>query len=341
MVEVLKQLHVYEDLCDLSSNQTEIVNGIVNCNKRDVIFSTAGTVGGFSMNVMTLLFGLIVDKKGLFLSRTLITITVSIGLICLMFTPDANWLMFPAVFLHSAGGYAFVLTNATMATLFPKFGAIVLVLGQCFFQIGSSYFRVLSIVFESGVPFKWIVGANLLLTIPVWLRTLFLFPVKRFELGMTVLDASLLGRRFKKSAEIENVEIQNSENAEKDDSSKKESAWVYFKDLNFVVMIIWIVLANLNVLFCTFTWNAYTRQVAGENYQKHVDTFGNFAWTASIFAITVGLCSDGLTKVYSSKPAAFGKILGVFIFVILNLIVGVIFGALQVHLVFASKIKSI
>ena len=196
---------------------------------------------------------------------------------------------------------------------------IATLLGQCFFQIGSSYFRVLSIVFESGVPFKWIVGANLLLTIPVWLRTLFLFPVKRFELGMTVLDASFLGRRFKKSAEIENVEIQNSENAEKDDSSKKESAWVYFKDLNFVVMIIWIVLANLNVLFCTFTWNAYTRQVAGENYQKHVDTFGNFAWTASIFAITVGLCSDGLTKVYSSKPAAFGKILGVFIFVILNL----------------------
>lgn len=328
MVEVLKQLHVYEDLCDLSSNQTEIVNGIVNCNQRDVIFSTAGTIGGFSMNVMTLVFGLIVDKKGLFLSRSLITITVSIGLICLMFTPDANWLMFPGVFLHSAGGYAFVLTNATMATLFPKFAAIVLVLGQCFFQIGSSYFRVLSIIFESGVPYKWIIGANLLLTIPVWMRTLFLFPVKRFELGMNVLDASFLGKRFKKSAKIENVEIQNSEEAQKEEINK-DSAWIFFKDVNFVVMIIWIVFANLNVLFCTFTWNAYTREVAGNDYQKHVGSFGNFAWTASIFAITVGLCSDGLTKVYSSKPAAFGKILGVFIFVILNLIIGVIFGALQ------------
>jgi len=169
------------------------------------------------------------------------------------------------------------------------------------------------------------------------MRTLFLFPVKRFELGMNVLDASFLGKRFKKSAKIENVEIQNTEDAEKEEI-KKDSAWVFFKDVNFVVMIIWIVFANLNVLFCTFTWNAYTREVAGNNYQKHVDSFGNFAWTASIFAISVGLCSDGLTKVYSSKPAAFGKILGVFIFVILNLIIGVIFGALQVLLVLFKKV---
>ncbi|CAG5077182.1 Oidioi.mRNA.OKI2018_I69.PAR.g8647.t1.cds [Oikopleura dioica] len=194
MVEVLKQLHVYEDLCDLNSNETEITNSIVNCNQRDVIFSTAGTIGGFSMNVMTLVFGLIVDKKGLFLSRSLITITVTVGLLCLMFTPDANWLMFPGIFLQSAGGYAFVLTNATMSTLFPKFAAIVLVLGQCLFQIASSYFRVLSIIFDSGVPYKWIIGANILLTIPVWIRTLFLFPEKRFELDMNVFNESFFGK---------------------------------------------------------------------------------------------------------------------------------------------------
>ena len=100
--------------------------------------------------------------------------------------------------------------------------------------------------------------------------------------------------------------------------------------MNYLIMVVWIVFANLNVLFCTFTWNAYTRLVAGDDYQTHVNSFGNFAWTASIFAITVGLCSDGLTKVFNKKTAAFGKILGVFIFVILNLIVGVIFGILQV-----------
>ena len=150
------------------------------------------------------------------------------------------------------------------------------------------------------------------------MRTLFLFPVKRFELGMTVLDASFLGKHFTKSAKIETVEIKDSENVEKEDLGKKESAWVYFKDINFVIMIIWIVLANLNVLFCTFTWNAYTREVAGSDYQKHVDSFGNFAWTAAIFALAVGLCSDGLTKMYSSKPAAFGKILGRFFVLIFD-----------------------
>ena len=148
LAEVLKQVSVYEDLCDLNSNATVVTNGIVNCNERDIIFSTAGTIGGFSMNCMALLFGYILDKKGLLISRVLMTITVTSGLLCLMFTPQVNWLMFPGIFLNSAGGYGFVLTNGTMATLFPNFAAIVLVIVQSIFQMSSSFFR------ESFAPSK-------------------------------------------------------------------------------------------------------------------------------------------------------------------------------------------
>lgn len=141
MAEVLKQMKVYEELCDVSANGTEVTNGIINCDQRDVLFSAAGTVGGFSMNCMALVFGSIMDKRGLLISRTLMTATVTVGLLCLLFTPQVNWLLFPGIFLNSAGGYGLVLTNGTMATLYPNFAAIVLVLVQSVFQFSSSYFR--------------------------------------------------------------------------------------------------------------------------------------------------------------------------------------------------------
>lgn len=140
---MLKQMNVYEELCDVASNATDITNanGIVNCNERDVIFSTAGTVGGFSMNCMALVFGIIMDKKGLLISRTLMTISITAGLLCLLFTPQVNWLLFPGIFLNSAGGYGLLLTNGTMADLFPNFASVILVLAQSVFMISSSFLR--------------------------------------------------------------------------------------------------------------------------------------------------------------------------------------------------------
>jgi len=140
-VEVLKELKVYESSCDHFSNSTTVSNGIVNCSKRDSYFSAAGTIGSFSMNVSVLMMGVLIKKFGIFRARAALTIVVTAGLVCFLFTPQINWLMFPAVFLYSSGNYSFVLTNSMMSVLFPTIGALVLVLGQAFFQAGSSYFR--------------------------------------------------------------------------------------------------------------------------------------------------------------------------------------------------------
>lgn len=40
LAEILKQLKVYEDLCDLAQNDTKVTDsGIINCPERDTIFS--------------------------------------------------------------------------------------------------------------------------------------------------------------------------------------------------------------------------------------------------------------------------------------------------------------
>jgi len=70
--------------------------------------------------------------------------------------------------------------------------------------------------------------------------------------------------------------------------------------------------------------------VAGQNYQKHVDNFGSIAWTPAAFGLICGPVSDLLTKIFNKKSPAYGQLLGVLIFVIIDLLVGIIFGVFQV-----------
>ena len=113
----------------------------------------------------------------------------------------------------------------------------------------------------------------------------------------------------------------------------------YF-EASYILMVIWIVFANLNVFFAIFTWNSYTRLVAGANYKKHVDDFGAYSWIAGPFTMLCGITSDALGNNIKSRPVRFGKLLGVWFFVIFNLIFGVILGFLQVKIGLLYKLSN-
>ncbi|CAG5110745.1 Oidioi.mRNA.OKI2018_I69.chr2.g5115.t1.cds [Oikopleura dioica] len=214
-----------------------------------------------------------------------------------------------------------------MSVLFPKIGALVLVIGQGLFQAGSSYFRILAIAFDNGFSYEWIIGVNLLLTIPIWIRSIFLFPEMRFNKASSTFSQSFFAKMTGKNHQKSKIQakIIKEKVAEKRGNVKE-----HYLDVNYILMVVWIVLLNMNVLNCIFTWNSYARLVAGDNYKQHVDDFGAYAWTAAFFAMLCGFVSDGFAKCIKSRPLKFGKLLGVWIFIILNLLVGIVFGFLQI-----------
>ena len=221
-----------------------------------------------------------------------------------------------------------------MSVLFPNISAFVMSFVEFFYLAGWSYFRVLAIMFENGVSYKWIILINIFLTIPVWLRTFFLFPVIRFKTGTNAFFRSFIGRmilsRKEKSAQRMSTwsEVNRERNIEKE-KVKFKDVRKQCSDINYILMVVWIVQAALNLLFCVITWNSFTRLVAKDNYQKHVDDFGSYAWTAALFTLPCGFISDLLGKCIQSRPSQFGKILGAGIFVVLNLFVGITMNILQ------------
>jgi len=152
LAEIYKTLGVYGQICNRNDSLT--TNGTFNCPERDVIFTTAGTLGGLSMNVGPLLCGYILDRFGILWSRCLCTALLTVGLLFLMFTEEVHWFMFIGIILYSGGTLSLLLTNYPLADLFPTITGFIMVCGQVVFLVSGSWFRIWSFLFSSGVGLK-------------------------------------------------------------------------------------------------------------------------------------------------------------------------------------------
>ena len=111
------------------SNSTTVdnVTGIVNCNERDELFSAAGTLGSIAMNCMTFPLGVLFDRYGTFVSRSLCTTLMTIGLVFLMFAIEVNWFIFPGIMFFCSGSFTLLVTNHPLSQLFPNGTALIIV----------------------------------------------------------------------------------------------------------------------------------------------------------------------------------------------------------------------
>ena len=93
----------------------------------------------------------------------------------------------------------------------------------------------------------------------------------RFNKTSSTFSQSFFARirgKFQKQEQKIQIKITEEKITEKtvSESGVKE----HYLDVNFILMVIWIVLLNMNVLNCIFTWNSYARFVAGENYKSKI-----------------------------------------------------------------------
>ena len=91
-------------------------------------------MGSASLSIMTFPLGILFDVYGSFVSRSICTTLMTIGLVCLMFAVEINQLIFPGMALLAAGSFALLVTNHPLSQLFPKVEVIILVIGQSVYQ---------------------------------------------------------------------------------------------------------------------------------------------------------------------------------------------------------------
>ena len=63
-------------------------------------------------------------------------------------------------------------------------------------------------IFNSGISYQWIMAINILLTIPVWIRTLFLFPEGHFIYKSDIFPSTFFGTVIIKIFTVKNASRQ-------------------------------------------------------------------------------------------------------------------------------------
>jgi len=265
LAELLKVQGVYESTCATSNSTNMTDSGIVNCNERDELFSAAGTLGSIVMNCMTFPLGMIFDRYGSLIARSICTTLMSIGLIFLMFTVEVNWFMYPGIMFLTSGSFALLVTNHPLSQLFPKAAAFIIVVGQCVFQGSNSVFRLWSVLFDSGISFKAICALNLSFTAVHWLRTFFFMPLAWVKQEIAPYYESPFNRRLLwPTAEIQAKREKGSGVVV--DVSPKQIIFSF----EFMLFLAWACVGNLDAIYTIFTWSQFSRYVLQDYTGKTV-----------------------------------------------------------------------
>ena len=73
------------------------------------------TLASVAMNVAFLFVGVVFDKFGTLVTRTVCTFLITIGLVLLIFIEANNYLVFPGIMFYSAGSFSLSLTNLPLS----------------------------------------------------------------------------------------------------------------------------------------------------------------------------------------------------------------------------------
>lgn len=128
-------------------------------------------------------------------------------------------------------------------------------------------------------------------------------------------------------------DARGKEKAKQESESKGNSQSVikYVWTPEFILLMIWASIGNMDITFISFNWNKFARIVSGDDdYLELVDLFGDYLWTAAIFS---GLCAvfiDGLSrKCFSNRSLMEGKSIMIILVIVFDNLAGICVHILQ------------
>lgn len=130
------------DSANLCQSQTERLNLVY-------------TIATASAPILTLLNGVLQDKRGVWVARTAMIILVSIGnLLNAISSSEFSWLLFISFPLTNIGGYGLTNINLSLSYLYPKIKATVVALVTGSFDSGVVVYLLMSWLYGMGASFK-------------------------------------------------------------------------------------------------------------------------------------------------------------------------------------------
>jgi len=142
-------------------------------------FNLAFTLAIAFQNFSSLLFGLIIDRYGTWMMRSVATGLYSLAFILLSaMTAQTSWLLFPASIFLAVGGLQMQVSNMQLGNLSKSFRSVIITMVAGAFDSGALTFLLMKMVYEVRVKSQTIMIVMTCMTVVPWLRTFLLMPEK-------------------------------------------------------------------------------------------------------------------------------------------------------------------
>ena len=304
---VLEQEGYFEYLCNKSISGYQTPNlantsfARTTCRKQEANFNLAFTIGTSCLYLISFSWGIVLDRYGTWIFRTIVTSSLTLGYILLtLSSPCLSNLLYPVLILFGMSCKGIMMSNFQMANLAEAFRGSILTLTNGLFSSSVVVFFLVKKGYDYGTSLKTIVLILTLLSSLVWIRTYLILPKKiipfplpsgEIKFGWREISCFQKRTQYRDDLCSASSDIENSENTP---AQNDETNNILFKDalknVLFWTNMFHYILISVRISFffsSVLTWLRSFQHP--EQISTLIDEFG--------FSLFFGVCASPLNGI--------------------------------------------
>ena len=182
---VLEQEGYFEYLCSNSNSGYETFNSTntsltqTTCPEQEASFNLAFTLGTSFLAFISFPWGIVLDRFGTWVFRTIVGSVLTLGYILLtLSSPASSNFLYPILILFGMSSRGILMSNFQIANLAKTFRGSIMTLTNGLFSSSIVVFFLVKKGYDNGTSLKIMLLILTILSSLVWIRTYLIFPKK-------------------------------------------------------------------------------------------------------------------------------------------------------------------
>ena len=286
------------------------------CKYQELSLVLVFTIGSFILSISTLPNGVVFDKFGTLVARSIGTLFFTLGCVLIAISDaSAAWILYPAMCCISVGGIILLVTNMPLGNLFPTVRSSLITLFNGSLDSSSVIFLLVKIAYDSGFRVQTIFTFIAACSVFQWVRSFLFMPRMHipFNIPKAGIKLGVIEGLCKATVEEEaaapnqqEMKLLNGSKQADEEVEKKEVDVMTFIDcirtVDFWMNVFHFSLLQLRNYIFLSTSPIWLKSVLGDDpdgdlFSKYINAFGICQFFGIFCAPLNGILVDTMLKI--------------------------------------------
>ena len=274
-------------------------NTTTQCDEQSKALNLVYSLSTSSGKIMCFLCGLLIDKKGIWFSRTIFLFSSSIAFILAAVSKPgfSSWLFYISFPLQSIAGFGLLTVNLQTCSLTTKFTSIFVCLVSGAFDSSSVVLLLVKYLYELNVSlstsFLFLAGLSLLFHI----RTFLLTPKMQTPFNIPVNSDFGFRELACFAAQETNVQEEKAPKVQSDQNIDEKSLKESFKEIYLWSFFLYFSFIQFTVVYSFGVFDRWIKAIAPKNeFKTFINLFGISNFLSIFWSLFAGVTISFLRK---------------------------------------------